>query len=474
MTSISDESLAVLRRDQPPPEPEATSTVESELDAPQNGEIAHTGTLKRERSLPLFLTFATFGAALLVFTFLTVHRRSGAELTANSMSARAHFEISYWLEHGYFNSAGLRVQTSAAVPVYFYRSSTGGVLLPGFIAQKIYSSISGRYSWRLMALVHQTWSALASAVLALLAFRLARRVGIRPLHAIALGASLQAVHFTFPDNLMTYWELSSRVLWLFAVCVFLLVEERGAEKRTRAMTVVQGLAAFFMTYVEIVAGAAFLVSYALLALFISDDRNRSAKRLLLTMFLPMVLAYGMYAVQLKAARWMHPEMGIHGSEFLFRTGLDGASTYYGDHLDIAFGREIVRGNFPVNRPHLFRWQWLFFAGVAALVSVLVAAARGRLPVIATLSVLSLLGAYLIYAAVFSQAVTIHPYYYDMMLFTPLVLALFVLAPAMLETMSVRQGVIIAAVCFLAIWISMMQLRRYALQFPLPPSTTQGA
>ncbi|HEX8253765.1 MAG TPA: hypothetical protein VF846_11485 [Thermoanaerobaculia bacterium] len=482
MTSLSDESVALLRHNEPAQEPlhvaadePATAPpVEAEAAAPQADEIAPAVTAKRERSLLLLLAFSGFGALLLAFTFLTVHSRPSAELPANSMSARAHFETTYWLEHGYFHSAGLRVRTAPDMPVYFYRSSTGGVLLPGFIAQKIYASITGRYSWRLMTVVHQTLSALASAFLALLGFRLARRIGIGPLHALALGASLQAVHFTFPDNLMTYWELSSRVLWLLAVCVFLLVEERGVEKRTLAATVIQCLAAFFMTYVEIAAGATFLLAYALLALLISDDRGRSAKRLLLVMFVPMLLAYGVYAMQLQAARAMHPKVPVHGSELLFRTGLDGASTYYGDHLDIAFGREIVRGNFPVNRPFLFRWKWLFFTGVVALLSVLVAAVRGRLPLIATLSVSSLLGAYLIYAALFSQAVVIHPYYYDVMLFTPLVLALFVLAPALVETMSVRQGVVVAAVCLLALWISMMQMRRYALQFPLPPVTQQGA
>lgn len=456
--------------------PEKTDAADDRADVePVSPDTAQEGALgaRRERSLPLLAVFIGFGAVVLLFAFFTVHRRTEAELIANPASFRTYYETSYWLHHGYFNAAGLRVRRTTDLPVYFYRSSTGGVLLGGFIVQKVYLSITGHYGWHAMALFHQTVVALTSALLGLLAFRLARRIEVRPLHAMTFGIALQAVYFTFPDNLMAYWELNSRIPWLFCVCIFLLVEERCSERRTRFLTFVQGAAAFFMTYVEFAAGPAFLISYMIIGLLVGyHDRSRSAKRLLLTAVMPMLLAFAFYVVQIKAARAMHPDVPVQGSTFLFRTGLDGSTRVYGNHLDIAFRRDPARANWPTNASHLFRWPWLFFAGVTALVSVLLAAVRGRVPVIATLSLLSLLGAYLSYAALFSQAVVIHPYYYDVMLLTPLALALFVLAPAVFERMSVGRGVIAGAVFFLAVWVSMVQLRRYAIQFPLPPAETQ--
>jgi hypothetical protein len=363
------------------------------------------------------------------------------------------------------------VSTSAEIPVYFYRSSTGGVYLVGFWAEKIYAAFTGNYSWRFMALQNQLFMLLTSVVFALLGFRLAQLIGAEPGHALVLAICLEAVHFTFPDNLMTYWEMSARIPWLLFACVFLLLEIEGLQRRTRLLTIAQGVAAFALTYMEFVAGVTFIASYLVVSVVLTRE-GAPWKRLLLTSLVPMLLALGVYKVQLTWVRSQFPEAPLVGSGFSFRSGFDGSLVYYGDHLDIFRRRDVPQRDFPHAGKWLFQWKWLFLSSTAAVLWVLFLAMRGKVPTIVLVSLLSLLGAYLLYAALFSQAMVIHPYLYDVMIFTPLVLTLFVIAPSFVETLTQHRGVAIAVVFFLAVWISMGQMRRYAVQYPMAPKQVQ--
>jgi hypothetical protein len=425
---------------------------------------------ERERSLPLALLFFGLGAVILAFAYATVHRRTLDELTASSMSEREQSEISYWINHGYFNSGGLLVRFGPTGAPVFYRSATGGTQLSGFVLEKLYSLATGRMSRRLLKLHNEVVVLLTSTLLALLAFRLARRLGAEKFHAFVLAFALQAVYFTFPNNLNEFWELSSRATWLLAACVFLLIEESRGEPPARRTLVAQAVAAFALTYFDYVSGVAFILSYTIVTLLLGRSA-RELKRFVLVAIVPMLLALGVYRAQIAWVHVQHPQADVQGSDFLFRTGLDGATTYYGTHLDIAYGRKVALANYnEPARPYIFRWKWLFFAGTAAVLAMMLLAISRRVPDAVMLPLLSLLGSYLLLAAMFSQLVVIHPFYFDVMLFTPLMLALLVLCPSMIESVARRRGFVVIAVVFLAAWVSMVHMRLYAMQWPL---TTPG-
>jgi len=424
------------------------------------------------RTLPLMLAFLAVGSVTFIFTLSTVNNHSAAALQMNAGAARQHFAIRYWIEHGYFRSAGLGVRGTTDKP-YLYSSSTGGSLISGFVVAKLYSAVTGRDSWRLLALHNQLVLLVASSLIGLLAFRLAMRAGTPPLHAFVLATSAQIAHFTFPDNLDLVWEITGRVWWLSFAAIFLLLEDRALENRSRALMVAQAVSVFLLTYMEYIAGLTFIASYAVITLLLNSDRL-VVRRLLRSCILPMVLALGIFAGQKAFASVMRPDMPKEGSTFLFRTGLDGSTQYYKDHRDIAAGRDLARANWPENsRANLFQWQWLFLAGVTAVLTMLVAAMRSLIPPIAVIAVASLLGAYVLYAALFSQAVVIHPYLYDVMLVAPLSLALFVVAPAFLESLASQKGIVIVIVLFLAMWVSMVNLRDYAVRNPVKVSELSG-
>ncbi len=431
---------------------------------------AHRRTLSiPTRTLPLLALLVGIGISVLVFTFRTVHAESRRDLSTNSNALRTNFTIRYWLEHGYLSSAGLAVRPSAPDGVNYYVTSSGGQLVSGLVVSKLFKAISGRHSPLLLALHNQIVTMLAASFMGLLAFRLAQRIGASPLHALVLAVSVEILHFTFPDNLAVYWEMTGRPwFFLFGAC-FLLIEEHALENRTTIASIAQAATVFVMAYLEFISTSLFLVSCVVAAAVLRHPV--SVKRAVAVIVVPVALAFGVFRGQLSWVNTHHPETPKIGSTFLFRSGLDGSSVYYGDHLDILNRRDVARRDFKYNRQYLFRWKWLFIAGTTALLFVLILAARGRVPVIATLSLLSLTGTYTLYAAVFSQGMVIHPYLFDVLLVTPLLLALFCVAPAVIESLTDQRGIAVAAIFFLAVWVTFVQLRRYALWYP-PQSTVE--
>jgi hypothetical protein len=418
----------------------------------------------RPRSLKLLALFFAIGLIAFGYAWMTVHRRSLATLSGADGPIRTHAIITHWTNHGFFASYGMLWPTPDEK--FIYRSGTGAFMVSGFLVEKAWMMLAGHYGWRLLALHNEMVLLLIASLLALLAFRLARRLGADPRYAFVLAVAAQMVWFTFPENLAGYWLLSEQTWCLLPAVVFLLLEERALDGgRTRLLMALQALAIFALTYIECVAGTMFIVSYVATIFLLRGDRP-PIKRMAAVLLLPWVCAFALYGIELIGVRHVSKQTGatLTGSDFSYRSGLDGDAMFYGDHLDIAFGRDVVRGG---RSQHLFRWEWLFLCGVAAVLATLAAYIRGGMPRIAVVALIALIGSWLLYAAVFSQAVALHPYLFDVMLATPLILALFAIVPALAESRTNQTGMIVLLAIFAATWLSMFQLRVYALCYPAP-------
>ena len=442
-----------------------------EEEAAQGPSAPPTTPPLTERTVPLFAAFLVIGLAALVVAILSVHSRTNEELVSRGGSARAHTVLSHWLDEGYFHYLGMLNRSADQTSIYL--NSTGGYMVSGFIVEKLYSMIFGHYSYRLLALHNQIVSVIISALAGLLSYRLARRFGLEPRLAFVAGASVVIVLFTFPDNLDLYWEMSAQAYGLLFALAYLIIEERSIQwtVRPRWLLVAQATAVFLMTVMESIAALGFVASVA--ATIVILGRGESWKRFLLIVAVPCLTALLLYQLQLKTAEARFPDAPRSGSKMLWRTGLDGDSMYYGDHLDVT-KRDVARGNWPHNREYLFRWKWVFILGVVSTLGVAIAFVRLRAPQITLDTLTALTGAWLLYAAVFSQAVVIHPYLYDVLLFTPLCIALFAIGPSLLESLTRRTGVILLAIAFTAVWYSFFQLRLYALRYPVPPTPSIGS
>jgi hypothetical protein len=421
------------------------------------------------RSIYLFASYAAVGLLFVLLTFVTVHSRPSEDLAKYSTSVRSNRFITEWLREGYWHYYGL-ILLSGPPPV-IYQSSTGGYLFTGYVGEKIYSGLTGHYGWRFLAVHNQLMSALTSILLALLTFRLARRLGLSIVHAWILGAAVEIVQFTFPDNLDLYWEMSAQAAGLLFLVAFLLLDEARLRRSSKIIPVSMFAVAVAANYMEFVAGVAFTCAYVALTVILDASKNR-LKHALLTVVVPCVLVLLSHKGQVALAAHSYPDIKQLGSAPLLRSGLDGNTQWYRDHLDIVYGRKVARVNFPFNPDSLFVWKWLFIAGTMSLIAILLARAFDRVEDVHVISAGSLAGMYIVYAAAFSQSVVIHPYLYDVLLATPLMLALYGVAPALLETFLRRKGVVVAVVAFAAIWYSFYQLRLYVLRHPLPSTVSR--
>ncbi len=413
-------------------------------------------TDERPRDLTLFALFFVCGLCALAYMWLTVHRRSEKELQPGTATTTITKVMQRWVQYGYFASYGLLIPTDD--PHLLYRSWPGDSMVSSYAITAI--GLDGRD----LALHNLLVSLLASALLALLAYRLALGIGVEPLHAVTLALGVEMVQFTFPENIARYFGMTAEMMWLIPAVLFLLVEERAAGGRTRRMNVAQAVLVFAMMRMQYVYAIMFLAAYVL-AVFVLRDERATLRRIALAIVVPAAAALVIFAGQLLLAKY-DPEVKLFGSRFLYRTGLDGDGELYGDPLDIAFGRYFIRAQIPRNREYYFRWPILFAAGALAVLTLFVAYLRGRIPRIAVVVLIALLGAYVLNAAVFSQLVALHPYFFDSVLATPLILALFAIAPALAEARTGRTGLVTLVTFLGATWTALFQLRVYALCYPL--------
>jgi hypothetical protein len=412
-------------------------------------------TGERPRSLTLLALFLATGLLAFTYAALTVHRRTDAQLAANPDAHRAVRELHHWLHHGYFASYGLIPPTED--PNVLYRVSPGGYRITGYLFGLAARAFTGRYEAQWIAFHNEVFSLVLAVLFALLAYRLAWRLDAEPLHALAFAIGAQMVLFTFPESLALYWDVTAQAAWLMAVIAFLLLEESPYRH-----PILLALTVFAMVYAEVILGTLFIAAYVIIVLLLRDERP-PLERLVLRFAVPWLAAFAVFGTQLMLAKY-EPAVKLIGSGFLYRTGLDGDAMFYGTPLDIAFGRDVIRNGRPGNPRFCFHWPVLFLAGVLAVIATLVAYVRRRVPRLALIAVAAPLGAYLLYAGVFSQAVALHPYLYDLVLAPALILALFAIVPALVEAHT-RTGTIAFVTFFIAAWLSFYQLRMYALCYP---------
>ena len=401
------------------------------------------------------------GAAIIVFLFMTVHHRDPQETRKNDRYRRA---LIVWIEHGYFHHGGLAFKESVDQnpSQELWQSSSMGFLQGAHLLERMNYRFRGGFSDRLLVLHNQAIVLLSAALLGLMGMRSALGLGIAPRSAFVLGLACQTVYQTFPHNVWYYWEIYPTAVVSLIGIGWLICEEAGFERTIdkRWFMAVRTVAVFLLMWVE-PYGSFFFVGTYVAVLFIVSPAEFKRVKVIFTVLTPAAAAVLLYTVQLLFVTIRYPLVKFTGNGFFFRTGLDGSREYMNGQWDLTTRR------WPI--PWLInRWPTLFLAGTAALVIVVVLyltkvpRLRSSLFVLCTFS-----GLYVPFAFMFSQAAVIHPYGYDVYLVIPLIWALFALLPAALERLSSETGVLVYVSILTAFCFTWVQLRTYAMQFPLP-------
>jgi hypothetical protein len=408
------------------------------------------------------LLYLAFGAIVLLFLLGTVHRRTDAEI--QTFNDRFHRVVQVWIEHGYLKHGGLAFTEPGELNPRqtIWRSSSMAFLQGAHVLERLHYLLRGSYSYRLMLLHNQVMVLLTAAAIALLSMRLALRIGLRREHALILGLASLAVFQTFPHNLFYYWEILPTLAVVLVASSWLLLEESfvGQDSEPHWVGRCRAVLVFLLVWIEPVS-AAFMIGAFVGACFLLAPESFRRVALVRNVLLPAAAGVLMLMLQVLWVRYRFPEVTLEGSSFLFRTGLDGSTQYVEGHWDL------VTRRWPTPDWAINFWKWLFCAGVAATTAVYTFYLRGQSTLRSSVFVLSVaFGLYIPLAFAFLQSVAIHPYGYDIYLLLPFVIALFGVAPAILEQRSHNTGVFVYATVVLAWCFAFVQLRTYAIQFPL--------
>ncbi len=406
--------------------------------------------------------YIVFGFLVFLFLLVTIHNRDVDEIYYGVKNTLFMRIIMTWMRDGYLANGGMAFFESVAEnPTQeLWRSTSMGWLVGLYLLERIHYWFTGEYSYRLAALYPQVFVWFSSALLGLLAMRLARRMGIKPLHTLVLGVACLAVHQTFPSNLWYYWRTLPAPMLVLLVILFLLIEESTFDRDQIPpwISFLRGMCVFAMFFIE-PFGTFFFISTYLLMAMILDPALLKKQSILKTMILPAGLMVVLFAAQILWVKINYPQVELVGSGFMFRTGFDGAINQVGDHFDLFF-------NYRRLRSLIYQWKYLFITGSISLLALI--GLYLKLPQLkcAVILLAVALGLYIPFAFMFSQSAIIHPQSTDIYLAFSLILALFAVLPAALEKLAKNPGIFVLLAIVLAYCYAMVQIRTYAIEFPL--------
>jgi hypothetical protein len=404
-----------------------------------------------------FMVFLLYGAAFLILLFNTVHDRSNEEFK-NRLVPRYNQSIIVWIKNGYFAHGGLGflkpLQEEPKQKVW--RSNTMGYLQFGHLLQRIHYAFTGEFGYYLMAVHNQFFPMLSSVLLGFLAMRLTLQLKIPPLHAFILGLSALTVFQTFPITLGAIWENYHQDVWQTFAIFFLIRENslnwKGYEKNNSFLW---ALLIFLMFFISPYVTFFFISSYGVI-LFTTMLEDFKVYKFLKSVFFAGGCAVLIMAIQINWVQFNYPHVFLEGSSVLFRTGLDGDNQYYYNHWDLLWSQYI---------PWLPRWKILLFLGTFATVAVIYLAQCKRKHLSHQTTLFVGIGSFLPMAIFFSQNGVIHLQCYEHLLAVPLILALFALLPAWLETFNRNSGVFVLFSSLIAFAFSGAQMLSYWVHMP---------
>jgi hypothetical protein len=415
-----------------------------------------------------FILMSAIGLFIYFLLFATVHRRSEADLTKNTPQ-RYNLLIQFWKERGYLKHGGLWIwATDKNAPFYWdppkvdepvtkiYRSYSMGHIMFANIAERLYMTITGKFSDKLMRFHNQFFVFLSSSLLGLLAFRIGKRAQIPHPQNMLMSLICLVIYQTFPANLFYFWEVyPSTIAIPFLLSFIILLESINREKESNTKkNLLAAVFSFFAFYIDPPTVGFFFVFLALCWLLLGDKESFKNNWHKITIY-PAIAAMCVFALQILTVKINFPNAEMMGSGFLFRTGLDGSTAYYQGHSSLYKLRSVF---------YFLKWYFLFFGGVVSFF-IFIFNQKHLKDNYAALAISSLLCIYFPVAFVISQGVSIHPYYFDAFLALPMILLLFCILPILLTLTNERWNGFILLFSIVGFCYIFVQLRTYMVTFP---------
>lgn len=369
-------------------------------------------------------------------------------------SRRMHHSIIFWIDYGFFKHGGLTFSESPEVNpnALVYKSRAPAYMYPLYIANVLNYWRSGqKFSLRLYVLYNQVLLWFSAACLGFLGVRLAKRLGSAPLLALVCGITGQIIFHTFPYNLDKYFEVYPiQFLCLFMVWLF-IVEDLDLERSHQTFHILRGLCLFLLIYFDKAHSLPGLGTYFLALILLN---NTLPIKKIVQLLVPMFLGVAFHGIQLGWVKLRFPQISFVGATFLWRSGLDGATNHVGILTPDQLGADNV---------------FLRNIGLLALVLILWFFLRGgqRILKFPMLLAFTAIGFYVVPGYLFSQALLIHPYVFDIFLASASILIFCYILVPYLENKTGNTGVITWILVIVGFCLCMYQLRLFAVHYPLP-------
>ena len=424
-----------------------------------------------------FTFLIVMGLFIYSLLFATIHNRTQADLIKNTPE-RYNLLIQFWKDRGYFKHGGLWIWATDKNAQYYwdppkadepvikiYRSYPMGYIMFANIAERIYMSITGKFSNTLMKYHNQFFVLLSSALLGLLAYRLAKKADMPPLQTMLAALSCQLIYQTFPVNLFYFWEVCpSTIAAPFLLMFILLLEDIYHEKNpSRRKNIYAATCGFFAFYIDPPTVGLFFIFLALIWILLGNRESFKKNWHKITIY-PAIFAMVIIAAQLLIVKINFPNAELTGSGFWFRTGLDGSTVYYKDHWALLAKRFLWGSGLRLKLD--VDWRFLLYGGGVGLLVFILGFHKYIKDNYTAIVISSLLCIYFPVAFVISQGVIIHPYFFDAYLAMPMILLVFCILPIILTKMSEKWNGFILLFSIIAFCYSFVQLRAFMVAYPI--------
>jgi hypothetical protein len=408
------------------------------------------------------LRYIRFGVVALLclslaFSALTVNFQA----LTSPKSNRYWRVIELWTEQGISSTFGLWIQggsrklfqindDSTPVQILYSHSSTG-FLLPIYLVERLVTLARGRPSGVLLQLYSQIVVLLGAIALSFLAIRIARRRQAEPIFAGTVGLAAGLIWQNFFHNLAFASEIYPSTVSSALIIFVLLLRDKLDGAPTTARRRIHGLIAvtmFWMALSDMVPAGFLPLSVGLLS-FYGVGPVLTRRTWLLVYVFPVVVGFLVLSGQVWLAQ-RYSAIPLMGTPLVTRMGLQG------------LGRWGLGGHWQILSNLRETWRWPGFAALALvglIVTLIEYRDRGSAANALDLShVASPLLIYIFVAAVFSQAVLIHPYIYDLFVIIPSVLLVVVYLPLHARRWYPNTGAIALGTLMFAmvyVWVSLV-------------------
>jgi hypothetical protein len=431
------------------------------------------------------------GAFTVLALFATVHNRDTSSATfterwvdSNILDVRWNDLSDHWQADGWWANGGMyylnqcdwfsRSKDAAWIDAwvgdrdvdtdtnqYFYRSNSMLWLVPLHVTQSVVTEMRGGSARRWLLVLHnQVWTMLTAVLLGLAATLLARRMGMLWAHGLVLGITCQIVLQTSPINLGAYWGLYMTHVFALAMVTLLLSFTLSSE-RARLLLRITAVATMFLA--DLPHALMLLLGWAMLNLAISP-RLFMQQRWLKSVIAPSVAALVLLAMQYAIVMIGTKGYSFIGSSLLFRTGLDGDTTYFQSLWDGAFGfifKSPLSQGGPAAGEHAVLW---IAGGFACVLTLLIGSRRRDLGRICYMT--AFLGmAWIPFFVLFPNAVAIHPYAYPVIALPFVVFGLFAALPITAHHYFRRTWPLILTVMVAGLIMTSVNVRSFAVARP---------